>query len=448
MKENVSLMSRLPYLALAAALLIYLATLGCTLGGIESGTPSVIEEEHAVPLAVIDLGTAGSIEFVETSPGELLVGAMFNSPETELIGIDESPLAVYRYYTGEEPPAGLIAAYERSQAAQPRDGIVSRPESKTTDHMDPQGVTRLSASEFTSTYFSSSYINAMSYKANYPGRTGLFRTQQNCFTLGLVVNPYRGSVRANLKTLYASTWSTEYTRLVSQESVYRAYTGGVWRTRIAEVVESDGDGFHVMYYGMNITFVCVSLGGSSSTDIHPVVSGAAANEGITLNTLNWKKSSGDGVCSSSDAADLKDLLATWSGLNSPPRGNLNLLVVGKSAGGVLAWNTFKRHWGTIDDFHKVAMVLVDPHGSVTDDGNVGPYCDSQSLWWPSNWSTNKSYFRVYNIYQHTSGLTGASFPSSNVYKNIKLSGDVSHDSIPGKEDTKLLIREAVRFVKP
>lgn len=93
------------------------------------------------------------------------------------------------------------------------------------------------------------------------------------------------------------------------------------------------------------------------------------------------------------------------------------------------------------------MVLVDPHGSVSKDKNVGPYCKRQNLYWPDSFSKDTNFFRVYNIYQHSNGLTGANFPSEYVFKNIKLSGsDVSHDNIPSKTETKDLIREAINLL--
>ena len=63
------------------------------------------------------------------------------------------------------------------------------------------------------------------------------------------------------------------------------------------------------------------------------------------------------------------------------RAGLSLLVAGKSGGGVLAWNTFKRNFGShIAAFHRVALVMVDPHISVWEDDRVGTYSDDQNLW--------------------------------------------------------------------
>ncbi|MBN2735593.1 MAG: hypothetical protein JXR70_01340 [Spirochaetales bacterium] len=447
MKKTLFCLMRPAFLFLLVVMIL-LSAMGCDVrnGAAEEGLG---EKALLEPLAVIDLGDQGAIEFVEISPGELVVGALLGSPDVQIKGIDESPLAVYRFYTGQEPPTELLAAYERSKVAQALDSEVTGSDNQVIRQASLAGQSKMTANEFESAYFNAPNMSQYDYKVLYKNSTALFRTIQNCFTLGIRVYSSQGTVRFNLKTKIGSSWSTEYTRVVPQGSTYYAYTGGVWRSRMAEVVESDNDIFQVMYFGMKKIFVCASFGGSSSTDIHPVVEEQVKAEGIVFNSNNWNKSSGDGVCSRSDADHAAGVMKDWAALNSLPRANMNLLVVGKSAGGVRAWYAFKRNFGTLDDFNKVALVFVDPHGSALGDGEVGTYSDDQSLTWPSSWSTNKSFFRVYNIYQHSNGLTGASFPSSNVYKNIKITGNsVSHDNIPGRQETKDLIREAVRFLKP
>jgi pimeloyl-ACP methyl ester carboxylesterase len=194
--------------------------------------------------------------------------------------------------------------------------------------------------------------------------------------------------------------------------------------------------------------VVISLAGSSSTDIHTVVDECAREYGhILVFNENWLQDKGDGVAKNSDAERIRDEINTLTSSNGGDKSNLTLLVVGRSAGGVLAWNTFKRHYGDLDDFHRAALVMVDPHGSVKDDGDRGPYCDRQNLWWPGDWSSDKDIFRVYNIYQHQEGSAGANFPDSRVFKNIKISeSGISHDSIPGHEGTRKLITEALDFV--
>ena len=160
------------------------------------------------------------------------------------------------------------------------------------------------------------------------------------------------------------------------------------------------------------TTIVVSLGGASSTDVHDVVEQCAEAYGYPLTPgVNWSRSRGDTRADNDDAARIRDKINVLTSRNGGDKRLLSLLVVGKSAGGVLAWNTFKRHFTRqISSFHRAALVMVDPHGSVWDDGRVGPYCDSQDLWWSSDWPSNPDTFRVYNIFQHRDTLTGADFP--------------------------------------
>jgi hypothetical protein len=122
-----------------------------------------------------------------------------------------------------------------------------------------------------------------------------------------------------------------------------------------------------------------------------------------------------------------------------------LLVVGKSAGGVLGWLTFYRHYNEIAGFNRAALATIDPHGSAQDGVPFRQYNKNDDLWWPGGWPSDTDVFRVYNIYQYEQGLTGASFPDPRVYENVRLSGDVSHSNILEKGRTHELIREAISF---
>ena len=198
-----------------------------------------------------------------------------------------------------------------------------------------------------------------------------------------------------------------------------------------------------------VPVVVISLRGSSagSAKIHDIVKERARECGLTLTEgENWKKDKGGGWTSDGDAEDIKEKIDDLVSKNGGDRSDLSLLIVGKSAGGVLAWNTFRRHYDEIADFHRAAFVMIDPHGSVLDDGQAGTYCDRQELWWPDHWSSDTDFLRVYNIYQHEKRLTGANFPDPRVYRNIQLKGDgIDHGNIPDNARTHELIREAISF---
>jgi hypothetical protein len=199
------------------------------------------------------------------------------------------------------------------------------------------------------------------------------------------------------------------------------------------------------------TTIVVSLSGASvctSWDFHDVVRRCALALSYSLNIgENWTRDKGDTVAGNGDADRIKDTINSLASSNGGDKRRLSLVVAGKSAGGVLAWNTFKRNFGShIGAFHRVALVMVDPHGSVYDDDRRGTYCDDQDLWWPGNWSSDQNRFRVYHIYQQRDGLTGADFPDRRVYRKIRLAGsNVNHDNIIYHIRTRALITEALSF---
>jgi hypothetical protein len=202
----------------------------------------------------------------------------------------------------------------------------------------------------------------------------------------------------------------------------------------------------IMVCGCDTKLVLVvSLGGLSSTDIHDVVEAAAGEYGYPLREgENWYQDQGDLFTSDGDAERISDAIDTLVSINGGDRSSLSLLVVGKSSGGVLAWNTLRHHYDDIDDFHRASLVLVDPHGNVTHDGLFGAYDEDHDLWWPGDWSSDTDIFRVYNIFQHESWITGANFPDDRVFVNCQLAG-VDHDNITSNDCTSRVIYQALEY---
>lgn len=194
--------------------------------------------------------------------------------------------------------------------------------------------------------------------------------------------------------------------------------------------------------------IIITIGGNTSTDIHGVVKEGAHADGHRMNLgKTWLKTKGNEVASKKDAQAVMDKIDKLVGQNGGDKSKLALLVVGKSAGGVLAWNTFRLHYDEIDDFYRAALVMVDPHGSVKKDDEIGPYCKRQDLSWPSGWPSDKSKLKVFNIYQWEKKLTGASFPDSKVHKNIRITHDgITHSTITTDGQTKKLIKAALTYI--
>lgn len=139
------------------------------------------------------------------------------------------------------------------------------------------------------------------------------------------------------------------------------------------------------------------------------------------------------------------------------KSSLSLLLIGKSAGAILIWNGLRLGYDYFRDFHRVAGVLIDPHGAVVGDGVWGPYEEDQDLSWPSNWSSDHDFFRIYNVYQREAGLNGANFPDSRVFYNRQIlpfeplfddRTDIrlNHTNIPMHRISRKIINCALDFV--
>ncbi len=192
-----------------------------------------------------------------------------------------------------------------------------------------------------------------------------------------------------------------------------------------------------------------SVGGASDREIHDVVSVESILFGYPLEDgVNYLQYNAAiiAIARRREARKLRNKINALVSRNGRDKSNLSLLLVGKSAGAIQIWNLFKRHYGDFDDFHRVALVLIDPHGAAYDDGEFGAYKDSQDLWWPSNWSSDRDFFRVYNIYQRRNGPTGASFPDHRVVQNVQISeSGISHTNIPEHPQTRAIIQSAFNF---
>ena len=96
---------------------------------------------------------------------------------------------------------------------------------------------------------------------------------------------------------------------------------------------------------------------------------------------------------------------------------------GKAGGSVLAWNTFKRNFGShIAAFHRVALVMVDPHGLVWEDDGSDIFRRPEPVVARQLAIGSQGMSECTTSTSTKEGLTGANFPDSRVYRNIRLSG--------------------------
>jgi hypothetical protein len=202
----------------------------------------------------------------------------------------------------------------------------------------------------------------------------------------------------------------------------------------------------------------LTMGGASSKDIDEVVQNCAVQVGLSpLLGKDWFMDFGsEMVIGTKDAEKINKLICRIA----PKNKNRALFVAGKSSGAVLAWNTFRLFYkkkGFADKYSRFVLMLVDPHGAVLKDGEIGPYCKLQDLGWPKSFSKSTNSFRVYNIYQQQAPeivkrslqnavkrLTGASFPEA--FENVEIKDKKTHHmTITRNSLTKNMIREALKF---
>jgi hypothetical protein len=192
-----------------------------------------------------------------------------------------------------------------------------------------------------------------------------------------------------------------------------------------------------------------SVGGASDREIHSVVQEEARRYGYVLQEgVNYLQNNAArmAVGFPYKARELRDKVNTLASKFREPKSNLSLLLVGKSSGAIQIWSALEEHYSHFDDFYRIALVLIDPHGASGVDDRTGSYKDSRDLWWPSHWPSNKDFFRVYHIYQQREGLTGANFPDRRVYRSVKLSkSGVNHTNIPMQPESRSMIRDAINF---
>ena len=185
----------------------------------------------------------------------------------------------------------------------------------------------------------------------------------------------------------------------------------------------------------------VSLGGSSSKDIHGVSKRVVKKVLVDEDEKRfWHlKGKGDGICSRLDVRELRGAITCGDAEYN------RVLMIGKSAGGVLAWNYLRYH--PPEEGQRFALVLVDAHGAVFGDDRVGPYCSRQDLWWPDCWPENQDRFRVYNVYQHSRGLTGAGFPDRRTCLSWKIRDEcIGHTTIVKHPKTEEMIGMAAEWL--
>jgi hypothetical protein len=236
--------------------------------------------------------------------------------------------------------------------------------------------------------------------------------------------------------------------------------------------------FEIPGISINRIVILVVDGLSASGDIHEAVVAALNNAGILFPCINYRLASCLSLFESKESlwvysVDI-DSVVQDMGLDpsdEEDRANLRLLLVGKSLGGANMYKFLELFSGELNDFKKVALVLVDAHepGEPGDEGHTGD-CDDYDfvcfsdceycLTWFNTYNDDFNYasqqesddskLRVFNIYQRNDNIKGYSFPnaySNNNLSNIDLNGEASHWNIANCEETRILIQDAIEYLK-
>ena len=200
--------------------------------------------------------------------------------------------------------------------------------------------------------------------------------------------------------------------------------------------------------------IVASVGGASDREIHDVVVEEARASGyeLTLNN-NYVKHNAATIAVGwpHRIAMFKDKIMRAAALRNEDRSNISLVLIGKSAGAMQIWAALDRYYDEFDDFRRIAIVLIDPHGAVIGDGEVGRRDSDDPLWWPGRWSSDIDFLRVYHIYQRNfpgagGGLTGAPFPDKRVCRSRELTNNsINHTNIPMQPESRRMIQDAFLF---
>ncbi len=217
--------------------------------------------------------------------------------------------------------------------------------------------------------------------------------------------------------------------------------------------------------GGRVSVLVLPLGGALSLDMEQVVYNTIKLDRGDIQLRGQQRLCGrplgirligTGFITTGDARRIRDKIREELRPQDPNSPVRSLLLVGKSAGGISLWNTLRLHYQEIAGWvQRIALVLVDPHGNASRDGEGRSYAEGVKLTWPQNWSTDTSIFRAYNIFQQRfpgmgGNLTGASFPRA--YMNIELTdtrprsqGGLDHMRITHQPNVAKAIRYAYSF---
>jgi hypothetical protein len=180
-----------------------------------------------------------------------------------------------------------------------------------------------------------------------------------------------------------------------------------------------------------LPLLAVSIGGVTSEDVHPIVEDLVRQSVKGARFLRLK---GEPVTFPGDVKRALDAIEAQPLCE-------RLIIVGKSAGGIMAW-CLAQESRLIRRYPEPVIMLIDAHGAVNGDDRFGPYCERQDL--HSDGIPDGPKF--FNVYQYNQHKTGARL-RSDTFENVRIGDqDVNHENITQHWLTKQRIRRAIEEV--
>ena len=152
------------------------------------------EADAMQPIASVELGPDGKVEFFVPEPGCLITQAVYSSPEIGASVKYFNPVELYEYFSGEEAPATLQEAFQNSQATD-----VSSPDaSPAEEDINGEPFSGLAKTQYSAEDFIRIYCNDLEQfdfskcLTNRTGNNGYIRT---CTYWKYIVNMIQGQAR-------------------------------------------------------------------------------------------------------------------------------------------------------------------------------------------------------------------------------------------------------------
>jgi len=123
----------------------------------------------------------------------------------------------------------------------------------------------------------------------------------------------------------------------------------------------------------------------------------------------------------------------------------NLLLVGKSMGGVKVHDITTRFFNDWKDLDKIGITIIDGHSSTIQDFFKSPHGKYRGFAWSYLWDGRMGdSLEINNVYQHNKYPEGASFPTATI--NLDLTGqNVDHFNITHYNEVIELLKSSFDY---